>query len=62
MNHSLSIEYDDSDQEMPIELVETDSIGNGVLVRQEIIALFQLRPYKLNYLFLIHIFVGNRGG
>ena len=37
MNHGLSIEYDDSDQEMPIELVETDSIDNGVLVRQEII-------------------------
>ena len=28
MNHGLSIEYDDSDQEMPIELVETDSIDN----------------------------------
>ena len=40
MNHGLSIEYDDSDQEMPIELVETESIDNGVLVRQEIIANF----------------------
>ena len=40
MNHGLSIEYDDSDQEMPIELVETDSIDNGVLVRQEIIVNF----------------------
>ena len=38
MNHGLSIEYDDSDQEMPVELVETDSIDNGVLLRQEIIA------------------------
>ena len=38
MNHGLLIEYDDSDQEMPIELVETDSIDNGVLVRQEIVA------------------------
>ena len=38
MNHGLSIEYDNSDQEMPVELAETYSIDNGVLVRQEIIA------------------------
>ena len=31
MNHGLSIEYDDSNQEML-------SIDNGILVRQEIIA------------------------
>ena len=38
MNHCLSIEYDNSDQEMPLELAETDSIDIRVLVRQEIIA------------------------
>ena len=37
MNHGLSVEYDDSDQEMSMELVEIDSIGNVVLVGQEII-------------------------
>ena len=38
MNHGLSIEYDNFDQEMPVKLAETYSIDNGVLVRQEIIA------------------------
>ena len=38
MNHGFSIEYDNSDQELPVELAETDSIDNEVLVRQEIIA------------------------
>ena len=38
MNHCLSTEYDNSDQEMPLELAETDSIDIRVLVRQEIIA------------------------
>ena len=34
MNHGLSIEYENSDQEMPVELAETDSIGNGVLISE----------------------------
>ena len=34
MNHGLSIEYENSDQEMPGELAETDSIGNGVLISE----------------------------
>ena len=37
MNHGISIEYDNSDQELPVELAEADSIDNGVLVRPEII-------------------------
>ena len=40
VNHGLSIEYDNSDQEMPVELAKTDSNDNGVLLRQEIIGLF----------------------
>ena len=38
MNHGLSIEYDNIYQKMPVELAKTDSIDNGVLVRQETIA------------------------
>ena len=38
MNYGFSIEYDNSDQKMPVELAKTDSIGNGDLVRQKIIA------------------------
>ena len=29
VNHGLSIEYDNSDQEMPVELAKTDSNDNG---------------------------------
>ena len=40
IDRGLLIEFENLEQEMPVELVETDSNDNGVLVRQEIIANF----------------------
>ena len=38
IDRGLLIEFENLEQEMPVELVETDFINNGVSVRQEIIA------------------------
>ena len=38
IDRGLMIEFENLEQEMPVELVETDFINNGVSVRREIIA------------------------
>ena len=38
IDRGLLSEFENLEQEMPVELVETDFINNGVSMRQEIIA------------------------
>ena len=40
IDHGLLIEFENLEEEMLAELDESDSIENGVLVRQEIIATY----------------------